>query len=187
MHLESQALDAMFASEFRGFFPVRNDLFFPLPVQHLRELGGPAISGPVGHNVGRRAARASRKADNDFDFEHFREEHGLAEGVDVFLRVLGVGMNGIAVATERGDADATVFKLFQPGFGFRAVGDQVVERAVMIVGIAAGADFHGFQAESGDFVEHFVDRELFVNGIEDADGDFAEGCGWNAFGAAICG
>src|SRR5580704_16026258 len=39
--------------------------------------------------------------------------------------------------------------------------------------IAAGADLHGFEAEGGDAVEHFVEREIGVDGIKHADGNFA--------------
>jgi hypothetical protein len=45
---------------------------------------------------------------------------------------------------------------------------------VAIVGVAACADFHGFQAKSADFVEHGVERKMFVDRIEDADGNFAQ-------------
>src|ERR1700676_479472 len=160
MHLEGQALDAMFARVLGGFLPVRDNLFLPLPVQHFSELGGPAISCPVWHNVRRRTAGTPGEAHDDFDVEHFREKNGLAKGVDIFLRALGDGMNGITVATERSDADASAFKFFLPSFGFRAIRDELVEWTVMIVRVAAGTDFHGFKPECRNFVEHFVDTEF---------------------------
>src|SRR5206468_10764678 len=60
-----------------------------------------------------------------------------------------------------------------PGFGLGAVGDEVVERTMNVVGIAAGANLHGFKAKGGDLVEHGVESEMLVNGIEDADGNLA--------------
>jgi len=72
----------------------------------------------------------------------------------------------------------------KPGFGFGA-GRRSVRRAGSVcVGVAAGCRFPWlFEAEGGDFFEHFVDGEMVVDGIEDADGDFAEGaCGDGALG-----
>ena len=45
---------------------------------------------------------------------------------------------------------------------------------MMIIGIAARADFHGLEAEGRNFVEHGVERELLVDRIEDADRNLAE-------------
>src|SRR5882724_335257 len=183
VHLEREPMHTVFAGVFGGVFPVGDDAFFPLPVLHLGVFGRPAVSDPVGLRVGGRTAGTAGETDDDFDFQHFREENSLAERVDVFLGVFCVGMNRVAVAAESGYANVLVFKFPEPGFGFGAVGDQFVERAVFVVGVAAGADFHGFEAEGGDFFEHFVDGEMVVDGIEDADGDFAEGtCGGWGFG-----
>ncbi len=66
-------------------------------------------------------------------------------------------MNGVAMTTESGDANPPAFKLFQPGFRLGAVGDELVQRAMGIIGIAAGADLHGFQIQGGDFVQHGVE------------------------------
>ena len=87
-------------------------------------------------------------------------------------------MNGIAVATKSGDTNPAVLKLFQPGFRLSAILNEVVERAMPIIRIAAGADLHGFQAEGGDFIQHGVEGEMVVNGIEHADRDFAQVAAW---------
>src|SRR5580700_6360550 len=170
MHFERKTLDAVFAGEFRGVFPIRDDFFFPLPVLHLGVLGGPAVGDPVRLRVLRSAAGAAGEADDNFYVQHFREKNSFAKSIDVFLGVFGVGMNGIAMTTEGSDADAAVFKFFQPGFGLGAVSDEIIERAMVIVGIAAGADFHGFEAKGSDFVEHGVEGKMVVDGVEDADG-----------------
>src|SRR5207253_764304 len=98
MHFKCETLDAMLARVFRCILPVRNDFFFPLPVLHLGVLGRPAIGDPVRLSVLRSATRAAGKADDHFYIQDFSEENGLAERIDIFLRVLGIGMNGIAVA-----------------------------------------------------------------------------------------
>src|SRR5216117_864946 len=149
MHFEREALNAMLARIFGGILPVRNDFFFSLPVLHLGVFGRPAIGDPVRLGVLRSAARATGKTDDHFHIEHFGEQDGLAECIDIFLGVLRIGMNGIAMTTESGDANSAVFKLFQPGSCFTAVVHQVDERTMTIVRIAAGTDLHGFQAESG--------------------------------------
>ena len=108
--------------------------------------------------VGGSATGTSRKSDDHFDIQHFRQEHGLAERVDIFLRVLNVGMNWIAVTTEGGDANALVFKFLLPSLGPGFILNKVVQWTMTIVWIAAGANFHGFEAERADLVQHFVKR-----------------------------
>ncbi len=39
--------------------------------------------------------------------------------------------------------------------------------------IASRANLHGFEAQSAHFVQHFIQRKIFVDGIENADGNFA--------------
>src|SRR6267142_252615 len=153
MHFEREPPDPVLARIFRGILPVRNDFFFPLPVLHLGVLGRPAIGDPVRLGILRSAARAAGKTDDHFYIQHFGEENGLAERVDIFLRVLRIGMNGVAMTTESGDANPAVLKFFQPGFCLSAVFDQVVERTMMIIRVAAGADLHRFKTEGAEFVE----------------------------------
>ena len=40
-------------------------------------------------------------------------------------------------------------------------------------------DFHGLEAKSADFVEHFFETEVIVDGVEDADGNFLFCAGGN--------
>src|SRR6266850_2121545 len=175
MHFERQAFDAMIARVFGCFLPVGDDLFLPLPILHLSVLRRPAVGDPVGLRVLGSSAGAAGKADDDFHVEHFGEEDSLAKGVYVLLGVFGIGMNGVAVATQRGDADPLVFKFFLPSLGLAAIGDELVEGTMAIVGITARADFHGLKAEGADLVEHRVERKMFVDGVKDADGNLAEG------------
>src|SRR5438093_13714160 len=114
MHFEREALNAMLARIFGGILPVRNDFFFPLPVLHLGVFGRPAIGDPVRLGILGSTARAPGKTNDNLYIEDFGKEDGLAERVDVFLGMLGIGMNGIAVTTEGGNTNPAVFKLFQP-------------------------------------------------------------------------
>src|SRR5260370_5139845 len=150
MHFEREALDPVLPGVFRLFLPIGNDSFFPLPVLHLRIFGRPAIGYPIRLGILRSAARAAGKADDDFYFEDFSEEDGLAEGIDVFLGMLGIRMNGVAMTTERGDANSAVFKFFLPGFGFAAVGDAIIETPEPSVLIASLGDLHRFYTKRGE-------------------------------------
>src|SRR6266851_3602559 len=151
MHFEGEALDAVFT----------------------RIFGRPAVCDPVRLGVLGSAARAARKADDDFDTENFREKHGVTESVDVLLSVLWIGMKRVAVATQSGDANPAVFEFFLPCFGLSAVGDELVERAMTIIRVAAGADLHGFETQSADLIKHGVEREMFIDGVENADRNLA--------------
>ena len=122
----------------------------------------------------RGAAGTTGEAYDDFDIEHFGEEDGFTESVNIFFCDAGVGMDGVSVATQSGNVNAAVFKLFLPSLGLGTVSDEVVKGTMMIIGIAARADFHGLEAEGRNFVEHGVERELLVDRIEDADRNLAE-------------
>jgi len=78
-------------------------------------------------------------------------------------------MNGISVAAQRGNVNATIFKFLFPRFRFCSIGKEFINRTVPGTGIAAGANLHCFQTEGTHAIEHFVEREFFVDGIEDAD------------------
>src|SRR6266850_1050542 len=175
MHFERQAFDAVITRVFGCFLPVGDDLFFPLPVLHLSVFRRPAVGDPVGLRVLGRSAGAAGKTDDDFYVEHFGKEDGLAKSVYVFLSVFGIGMNGVAVATEGGNVNPLVFKSFLPSLGFATVGDEFVERTMMIVRIPAGADLHGLEAEGADFLEHGVEGKVVIDRIEYPDGNLAVG------------
>src|ERR1700730_516139 len=182
MHFEREALDPVLPGVFRLFLPIGNDSFFPLPILHLRVFGRRPVSDPIRLGILRSAARAAGKTDDDFYLEDFGEEDGLAEGIDVFLGMLGIGMNGVAMTTESGNANSAVFKFFLPGFSFAAVGDEFIERTMTIVRIASRADLHGFETKGGDLVQHSIEGEMVIDRIKHAERNLAQvagsfGCG----------
>ncbi len=83
-------------------------------------------------------------------------------------------MNGIAMTTQRGNANPAAFKFFQPGLRFSAVIDKVIERTMVAVWVPSRADLHGFQAQGSDFVQHGVKRKMFVNRIEHTNRNLAQ-------------
>src|SRR5229473_3963207 len=108
MHLECETFDAVVAREFRLILPVGNDFFFPLPVLHFGVLGRPAVGDPVRVSILRSAARTAGKTDDHFYIQDFCKTDGFAERIDVFLGMLGIRMNGVAMATKSGDANPAV-------------------------------------------------------------------------------
>ena len=79
--------------------------------------------------------------------------------------------------------NAAVLEFLEPGFGFGAIGNQVVQRAVVIVG-TAGANLHGFQTERADLIEHGLQREMLVDGVENANGNLPQIAGRPGFWTA---
>src|ERR1700674_231734 len=173
MHFESQALDTMLAGILCLFLPIRNNSFFPLPILHLSVLGRPAVGNPVWLRVLRCTARTSGETDDDFHAEHLREKDGLAEGINVLLGVLDVRMERVAVTTEGGDANSLVFKLFLPSYGLVAVSHELVEGTMTVIRVPTGANFHGFETQRADFVEHGIEGEFLVDRVEHPDGNLA--------------
>src|SRR5580693_618178 len=84
-----------------------------------------------------------------------------------------IWVNGIAVAAQRGHLNPAIRKFLQPGFGFGGVIKKLLHWAMFRAWVAACPDFHSFEAERAYFVEHFIERKFVVNGVEDADGNFA--------------
>src|SRR5256884_6453433 len=65
-------------------------------------------------------------------FRSLGEKHGFAECVDIFFGDAGIGMDGVAVTTQRGHANAAVLEFFHPGFGLGAVGDEVDRKSTRL-------------------------------------------------------
>src|SRR4249919_3414971 len=86
--------------------------------------------------------------------------------------MLGVGVDGVAVAAEGSDTDVLIFEFLLPGFGLTRVSEQVRYWTVRGIRVAASADLHRLESERGDSVEHLVEREVGVGGVKHADGDF---------------
>src|SRR5437868_4137571 len=132
MHLQTDAMDAVFARELRGFLPVRDDFFFPLPVKHLAVFGRPAIRDPVWLRVRRSAARAAGKANDHFHLKPFSEQYSLAKDFAVARRMLFVRMHGVTVTAQRGNTDSAILKLFLPRLGFSRISKEFIYRTVSL-------------------------------------------------------
>ena len=86
-------------------------------------------------------------------------------------RAIGVGVQRIAVATQRADRKAVVIELF-----FEAVElDLVVEHrqfAVRIAGIVARTEFHGVHIERREFLKNTFQREVGQQRRKDTNSHF---------------
>ena len=109
MHLDGD-LHAVVGGEFPVLAPVGSDDFVPLPVEDLEVVGRPRAGDPVGRGRVRGVAGASGEIDDDGDAELFGEQDRFATDFAVFLGARRVGMQRVAVAAERADADAVVFQ-----------------------------------------------------------------------------
>src|SRR3954469_21851766 len=102
MHLQRNAMYAMFTRELRRFLPIRNHLLFPLPVQHLPIFRGPAIRDPVGLRIRRRAAWAAGKPHDYANIQTLGKKNGFAKTFAVARGMLFIWMHGISMAAQRG-------------------------------------------------------------------------------------
>lgn len=123
--------------------------------------------------------RAAGKSDNHFHTKTLGQQNGFAKALGVAGGMFCVRVNGIAVATERGYLNSAILKFFLPGLGLGGVSKEFVDRTMMGSGIAAGSNLHRFESECAYLIQHFVQRKLFVDGVEDADGNFALRCRWD--------
>src|SRR5258707_1781341 len=174
MHLQRNAMYAVLAREFRSFLPVRNNLFFPLPILHFRVFRRPSIRDPVRLRVGWRAPGAAGKSYNHAHVEPFRQQNRLAKALAIVCSMFFVRMNRVSVTAQRGYVNATVLKFLFPCFRFSRIRQQFVDRTMSGARIATSTYLHSLEAERTHAVQHLIERQLFVNGIEDTDRDFAE-------------
>src|SRR5579862_8165285 len=121
MHLERILLVAMFAGKFRRFLPVRNDSLVPLPLEDIRKVGWPAVSGPVRRFVLGRTARAAGKSDDDRDVHPLGEEHGHLQVFRIALSARRIRVNWIPMGAEGSNPNVAVVKLLLPLAGLRRV------------------------------------------------------------------
>src|SRR5208337_3834798 len=174
MHLKRDAVNTVFTRKFRRFFPVGNDLFVPLPLQHGVVFRRPTVRDPVWLSIRGRTTRTPGEADDHLDANALGQKYGLLKGFPVRCGVFGIRVHGIPMAAQRGDGNSAVLKFLQPRFRFCWIGNQFIQRALPGVWIASRADLHGLEAEGADFVEHGIDGEIFVNvRVEHTDGDLA--------------
>src|SRR5450755_1059883 len=163
----------MVAREFRRLLPVRNDLFFPLPVEGRRVLRRPAVGDPVRIGVIGIAAWTSRESDNYFHIQFLRQQHGFSKSFRIAVGNGLVGMHRVPMTTEGRDQNVAVVKLLSPRLQLRRIRQQVINRAMFVVGITAGPDLRRFHSEARVFINELIEREIWERGIENADGNFA--------------
>jgi len=70
----------------------------------------------------------------------------------------GVGMEWIAVATQRGDFEIAAGDLLEKRLGFFVIGQQGVNRDMRVTGPRASAEFDGFHADGNEKIESFLKR-----------------------------
>ena len=163
----------MRARKLYRFPPIRQHNLFPLPGDNLLVVGRPAIGDPVGMRRSWRVAGAAGKVDDHGNLHLLRQEDGLSEILVESFCHRGVRMKWISRTVERPHPDIAIFKLLFPRFAFGRIGQDVFHRNVFGQAISTRGYFHGFNALGGELIEHFVESEVVVDGIDEADGNFA--------------
>ena len=69
--------------------------------------------------------------------------------------------------------DVAIFKLLLPGAQLGGIVEKLRHGTVLCAGIAASADLDGFYAPGGEFIDHFVEREVGEGWVENANRNFA--------------
>jgi len=113
------------------------------------------------------------KANYNLYAQTLGEKDRSAKALGVAGGMFFVGVNGIAMAAQRGHVNAPILKFFLPGLGLGGVGKKFLHRAVMRAWITASADLHRFKTEGAHLLKHLVQGKLVVDRVEDADGDVA--------------
>ena len=162
MHLDGD-LDAVIGGELRVLRPIGRHHFVPLPLENLEIVGRPRAGDPVGPFGVRRIARAAAEIDHHRHAELLRQQDRLPAGFLVVLRALLVGMQRIAVAAQRADAEAVIGQLLLEVVQFA----RVVEHREFAVGVArivSGAQFHGIDVVALQFLENVFQRTIATTG-----------------------
>jgi hypothetical protein len=107
MHFDGD-LHAMVGGEFSMLDPVGRHHFVPLPVENLEVVGRPGASDPVRSSRVRRVAGTAGEIHDHRDAEPFGEQDGLAAHFLVEFGAGFIGMQRVAVATERADGCAMI-------------------------------------------------------------------------------
>src|SRR5215469_15250973 len=121
MHLQRNSADAVLPRKFGSPLPVGDHFFIPLPIQHLCIFRRPTVGDPVRLGLGRGAARATRKPDNNANVKPLGQENGFLKCLYVVRGVFSIGVYWIAVATQSSHANAASLELFFPCLCFTSV------------------------------------------------------------------
>jgi hypothetical protein len=167
MHFDGN-LYAMVGGKFPMLNPIGRHHLVPLPVEDFEEVGRPWAGDPVGGGRVGRVARTAREIHHHGNAQLFSEQDGLAARLASQLGAGLVGMQRVAVATERADGRAVIGQhLLKLGKGGAVL--EHGELAVRIAGIAARAKLHGRDVEGFQFIENGSKRKLRKQRREDSN------------------
>jgi len=139
VHLEANP-DAVFLRETSLFDPVGLGDVPPLPVEGLLHLARPWRRDPDRVGAATRTPRAAGEGDDRVDTELVGESDRLAPDFMVHHSDGLVGMERIAVTRQRRDGDVTLIEHGLPPRSRLVVVDQLLERAMSVARVVAGAD-----------------------------------------------
>ena len=168
VHLEGNA-DIVLLGVCTRLFPIGNSDGVPLPVKDFQEVRRPGASHPIRIFRPLGVAGATGEADNGLKVELLGERDALAVDGVALLRLRFVRVQRVAVAGERGDFQTARRKERLVVAHFAVVFQESVYVDVRRAGIAPGADLDGGAARLSDKIEHFLNRLLGKERVEDSD------------------
>ena len=105
MRLKGDLLHSVTGGELCLLFPIGDGDLLPLPPEDGEEIRGPGAGDPVGIFGADVITGAARESGDDGDIDPGGEADGGLENLVMLAGEGVVGMNGIAVAGERGDLE----------------------------------------------------------------------------------
>ena len=145
-------MHSMLPRKFRRLLPVRNQPLFPLPIKRGRVFRWPTIGNPIRISVRGIPTGATGESDNHLYPNALGQLHRLAEGLIVALRYGLVRRDGIPMTAQHGNLNVVICKFLLPGAHLCRISEQVVEWAMLVVRISAGADLCCFHAHAFIFL-----------------------------------
>jgi len=172
VHLDGD-LHAVVAGELGVARPVGDDLALPLPVEDLREVVGPRARHPVGVLGVIRVPRAPREVDHDLDAQLLGEADRVLGRLLVGGRHLLAGVERVAVAGERREAEPGVGELLLQRLPLGLGGEELLHVEVGRARVVARAELHhGDAAHVLDVVDRLVEGLVPEQGKEDSQFHF---------------
>ena len=114
VHLDGD-LHTVIGGEAGVLGPVGRGDFVPLPFEDFKVLGRPGAGDPVGAAGSGRIAGTAGEIDDHRHAQLLGQQDGLAADFAIMTGALGIGMERIAVATERADGEAMVVEQAREG------------------------------------------------------------------------
>ena len=159
MILERDLLDAVGLRQLDSLFPVRDENFFPLPVEDFRSDRRPAGNDPVRGVVLCGTARAAAHHNDLLDAEQTGQLEGFFYDLLMLLAFL-IRCKLVARAVEHFEHQTALCNRVHVVLAGFLAGQHGIEVDVRCLGPVTASNLDGLVAESGNRVQHFFKRHV---------------------------